>query len=103
MGLRPLFDDLCRRLADEHGWAVCAVEPFPGREHLSIQDRFEVMSTIMDEEHLSDLNEGADLLVARAAVDRVALLHGGHVRLEGRGHWSLRSRCLVLRHDPAAR
>ena len=27
MGLRPLFDDLCRRLAT-HGFAVCATEPF---------------------------------------------------------------------------
>src|SRR5438034_8945359 len=27
MGLRPLFDDLCRRLAT-HGFAVCAPEPF---------------------------------------------------------------------------
>ena len=31
MGLRPLFDDLCARLAADHGWAVCAPEPFPGR------------------------------------------------------------------------
>ena len=28
MGLRPLFDDLCARLAADHGWAVCAAEPF---------------------------------------------------------------------------
>jgi carboxymethylenebutenolidase len=28
-GLRPLFDDLCAQLASEHGWAVCAPEPFP--------------------------------------------------------------------------
>src|SRR6267378_7397468 len=27
MGIRPLFDDLCRRLAT-HGFAVCAPEPF---------------------------------------------------------------------------
>ncbi|MFM8862781.1 MAG: hypothetical protein ACKOIA_10080 [Acidimicrobiia bacterium] len=31
MGLRPLFDDMCARLAAEHGWVVCAPEPFPGR------------------------------------------------------------------------
>ena len=23
-GLRPLFDDLCARLAADHGWAVCS-------------------------------------------------------------------------------
>jgi len=39
MGLRPLFDDLCARLAAEHGWAVCAIEPFAGREHLPLEER----------------------------------------------------------------
>ena len=39
MGLRPLFDDLVARLAKEHGWAVCAVEPFPGREDLPQAER----------------------------------------------------------------
>jgi dienelactone hydrolase len=39
MGLRPLFDDLCARLAADHGWAVCAVEPFAGREQLSLEER----------------------------------------------------------------
>ena len=32
MGLRPLFDALCDRLAREHGWVVCAPEPFAGHE-----------------------------------------------------------------------
>ena len=32
MGLRPLFDEMCARLAAEHGWAVCAPEPFPEGE-----------------------------------------------------------------------
>ena len=74
MGLRPLFDDLCRRLAGEHGWAVCAVELFPGREHISLQERFEAMSTVMDEDRLGDLTAAADLLASRTAVDRVAVL-----------------------------
>ena len=26
-GLRPLFDDLCAQLSEEHGWAVIAPEP----------------------------------------------------------------------------
>ena len=38
-GLRPLFDDLCQRLADENGWAVCAPEPWPGRESLPLEER----------------------------------------------------------------
>ena len=39
VGLRPLFDDLCARLAAEHGWAVCAPEPFPGRESMTLEER----------------------------------------------------------------
>lgn len=46
MGLRPLFDDMCERLATEHGWVVCAPEPFPGREHLSVDERLAVMADL---------------------------------------------------------
>jgi dienelactone hydrolase len=55
MGLRPLFDDLCARLADEHGWAVCAVEPWFGREQLTLEERLQAPLR----EHLAD-----DLLAA---------------------------------------
>jgi carboxymethylenebutenolidase len=55
MGLRPLFDDLCARLATDHGWAVCAVEPFAGREGLSLEERLDAPLR----EHLAD-----DLLAA---------------------------------------
>ena len=41
MGLRPLFDDLCARLAEEQGWAVCAVEPWFGREELTLEERLQ--------------------------------------------------------------
>lgn len=60
MGLRPLFDDLCARLAAEHGWVVCAPEPFPGREALSIDDRLAAMA---------DLDDGALRADALAAAD----------------------------------
>jgi carboxymethylenebutenolidase len=39
MGLRPLFDEHCARLAREQGWTVCAFELFAGREHLSRDER----------------------------------------------------------------
>ena len=55
MGLRPLFDDLCARLAADHGWAVCAVEPFAGREQLTLEERLQAPLR----EHLVD-----DLLAA---------------------------------------
>jgi carboxymethylenebutenolidase len=55
MGLRPLFDDLCARLAADHGWAVCAVEPWFGHEQLSLEERLQAPLR----EHLVD-----DLLAA---------------------------------------
>jgi carboxymethylenebutenolidase len=39
MGLRPLFDEHCARLAREQGWSVCAFELFAGREHLTRDER----------------------------------------------------------------
>ncbi|MEO7837715.1 MAG: dienelactone hydrolase family protein [Acidimicrobiales bacterium] len=60
MGLRPLYEALCVRLAAEHGWAVIAPEPFPGREHLALDER-EIGSND-DDRVLGDLLAGADLL-----------------------------------------
>lgn len=60
MGLRPLYDDLCARLAAEHGWAVAACEPFPGREHLTMDERD--IGSNDDERVLGDLIAAADLL-----------------------------------------
>lgn len=68
MGLRPLFDELCARLAADHGWAVCAPEPFPGREHLP-QDKREIGSND-DAAVLGDLVAAAD----RLGVEPVAVL-----------------------------
>ncbi len=48
MGLRPLFDDMCAQLAAEHGWVVCAPEPFPGRENLPVDERLGVMADFDD-------------------------------------------------------
>ena len=60
MGLRPLFDDLVARLAKEHGWAVCAVEPFPGREDLPQTERD--IASNPDERAVGDLVAAADHL-----------------------------------------
>lgn len=56
-GLRPLFDELCQRLADEQGWAVCCPEPFPGRHDLGsdIDARFAAVSGLVDDAVLGDL------------------------------------------------
>lgn len=61
-GLRPLFDEHAQRLADENGWAVVAVEPWPGREGLPLEERLASVGTIDDAAFLADLVAAADLL-----------------------------------------
>src|SRR2546428_111928 len=62
MGLRPLFDDLVAHLADTNGWAVAAVEPFPGRESMPLEDRMAAMAALADDRQVADLVEAADIL-----------------------------------------
>ena len=59
-GLRPLFDDLAQRLADDHGWVVCAVEPWPGRESMTLEERLAAVGTLVDDDVLRDVAEAAD-------------------------------------------
>ena len=68
MGLRPLFDDLCARLARDYGWAVCAVEPFPGGEDLPLDQR--LSNPIETDRVLADLAAAVDEL----ETDRVAVM-----------------------------
>lgn len=74
MGLRPLFDEMCARLAAEHGWAVCAPEPFPGREGLSLEERMAVVGELDDGRQVGDLVAAASALVAQTNVHRVGVL-----------------------------
>src|SRR5687767_6099138 len=62
MGLRPLFDDLCARLASENGWAVLAPEPFPGRESMTLEERMGAVGGLRDDEQVGALTEAADHL-----------------------------------------
>ena len=73
MGLRPLFDDLAKRLADEQRWAVVAVEPFPGPEaDLELPDR---LAHRIDAERLTtDLQLGADLAQERSGARGVGII-----------------------------
>jgi carboxymethylenebutenolidase len=76
MGVRPLFDDLCRRLAT-HGIAVCAPEPFarlPEREGLDPPARMQHVSQLDDAQQLGDLEAAADWLVINDDVTDVAVL-----------------------------
>ena len=74
MGLRPLFDDLCARLAAEHGWAVCAPEPFPDRPGTTVDERLELVRTLRDDEQVGDLVAATEVLRERAELDRIAVL-----------------------------
>lgn len=85
MGLRPLFDDLCARLAAEYGWVVCAPEPFPGRQSLALEDRLAGgVAGLRDADVLGDLVAAADA----TGCDRVAVLGfcmGGMYALKASG------------------
>ncbi|MEI7624404.1 MAG: dienelactone hydrolase family protein [Actinomycetes bacterium] len=67
MGLRPLFDDMCAQLAADHGWVVCAPEPFPGRENLPVDERLGVMADFDD----AELRQTAVLAADATGCDRV--------------------------------
>lgn len=76
MGLRPLFDDLCRRLAT-HGYAVVAPEPFarlPERDDLDPASRMAHVPELTDAEQIGDLEVAADWLVVHDDVSNVAVL-----------------------------
>ena len=74
MGLRPLFDDLCARLAAEHGWAVCAPEPFPGREVARRSTSAAPRSPSQrDDDRIGDLVAAADDLGSQGC-ERVAVM-----------------------------
>jgi dienelactone hydrolase len=54
LGLRPLFDELCARLARDNGWNVCSFEIFAGNEHLDRDERMVAAKDLDDERVLGD-------------------------------------------------
>lgn len=69
-GLRPLFTEMCDRLATEHGWSVVAFEPWDEDPGPTIEDRMAKVGTLDDARITADAAAAADLL----AVDPVAVL-----------------------------
>lgn len=84
MGLRPLFDDMCARLAAEQGWVVCAVEPFPGREHLGVEERLGAMATLSDARLRADALAAAEATGCRA-VGAIGFCMGGMLAFKASG------------------
>jgi dienelactone hydrolase len=62
MGLRQLFFDLCDSLATERGWAVAAIELWPGQGHLALDDRLGLVGDLDDARFLADAQDAAGLL-----------------------------------------
>jgi carboxymethylenebutenolidase len=76
MGVRPLFDDICRRVAS-HGIAVVSPEPFAHMGDpaaLDFEARSSRMRDLVDEVQLDDLERAANLLVVEDGADDVAVL-----------------------------
>jgi len=77
LGLRPLIEDHCRRLAT-HGLAVCAPETFarliPPGGSLDMEARRAVAGQLHDDVILEDLAEAADHLVAADGVGTVSVI-----------------------------
>jgi len=62
-GLRPLYDEMVKKLALDWQFAVAAVEPFPGHTlGAEIEPRSAAVPKLDDEKHLRDLCEAADAL-----------------------------------------
>lgn len=78
MGIRPLFDDLCRRLAT-NGFAVCCPEPFARaapevRASGEPAVRMDHVAQLDDARQIGDLEAAADFVVVRDDVVRVAVM-----------------------------
>src|SRR3954468_23967600 len=84
MGMRPLFDDHAQRLADDNGWAVAAVEPWPGRETMPLDERMNAVGTIDDAALLADLVAAADALDVEP-VGLTGFCMGGMFTFKGAG------------------
>jgi dienelactone hydrolase len=62
-GLRPLFEDMAADLSARHGWAVAAIDPFPGRDlGPDVDARFDAMASMDDDRLLGDVALAGGLL-----------------------------------------
>jgi carboxymethylenebutenolidase len=84
LGLRPLFDHLAARLAEEQGWTVCAFELWAGRESLSLPDRLAAGGSLDDARILGDASAAADA-TGCDAVAVIGFCMGGMYTLKAAG------------------
>lgn len=80
-GLRPLFFDMCDALAADRGWAVAAIELWPGQEAIPVEERLERVGSLDDGRLMADGMEAAALLDA-APVAALGFCMGGMLALK---------------------
>jgi carboxymethylenebutenolidase len=83
--LRPLFTDMCDRLAAEHGWSVGTFDSWHGRTETTIEEKMAAAGSLDDEWVLGDAAATADLL----GVEPVAVMgfcQGGMFSLKAAAH-----------------
>jgi carboxymethylenebutenolidase len=76
MGLRPLFEDMARRIAT-YGLGVCAIEPYAHQDRATLttpEARMQAANALDDDVQLADLDAAANLLVVEDDVSRVSVL-----------------------------
>jgi carboxymethylenebutenolidase len=84
MGLRPLFDDHCARLAHRYDLVVVGVEPFPGLEDRPLDWRLDHAGEVPDARRLADLVEAADA-TGQQTVGVIGFCLGGMYALKAAG------------------
>jgi dienelactone hydrolase len=81
MGLRPLFDGHCARLARDNNWNVCSFELFAGNEQLDRDERMVAAKNLDDERILGDALAAADA-TGCARVNIIGFCMGGMYTLK---------------------
>jgi carboxymethylenebutenolidase len=76
MGLRPLFDDMVARLAEQWQCRVVAPDLYAGQTDLDLQGRFGAASGLRDDDVLGDMIAAADATGA-ARVGAIGFCMGG--------------------------
>jgi carboxymethylenebutenolidase len=81
MGLRPLFDEHCARLAQANNWNVCSFELFAGNEHLDRDQRMVAAKDLDDAKIMRDALAAADA-TGCAVVNVIGFCMGGMYTLK---------------------
>jgi carboxymethylenebutenolidase len=81
MGLRPLFDEHCARLASDNNWNVCSYELFAGNEQLDRDERMVAAKDLDDQRILGVALAAADA-TGCARVNIIGFCMGGMYTLK---------------------